>query len=108
MEGGFLLGTLASKKYGLAAQVTIDGKLFGNDGKPLKVPRCGEGLDTIQGKPVGASCMHNTIPVDSCAIDHINSSLAAHVIVIIPSLNGIKNTLKPSLNMGLDLNVTKK
>nr|GEV28460.1 hypothetical protein [Tanacetum cinerariifolium] len=69
--------------------VNIDDKLFGNNGKPLKVPRCGEGLDTIQGKLVGASCMQNTDHVDSCATDHINSSLAAHVIVIVPSLDGV-------------------
>nr|GFA13563.1 hypothetical protein [Tanacetum cinerariifolium] len=94
--------------YGLAAKVNIDDKLFGNNDKPLKVPCCGEGLDTIQGKLVGASCMQNTDHVDSCATDHINSSLAAHVIVIVPSLDGIENTLKPSLNLGLDFNVTKR
>nr|GEV78483.1 hypothetical protein [Tanacetum cinerariifolium] len=52
MEVGFLLGIKASKKSGLTAKVKhIDGKHIGKDGKPFKVYRRGEGLDTNQFKP---------------------------------------------------------
>ncbi|GJY43596.1 hypothetical protein Tco_0431809 [Tanacetum coccineum] len=63
MEDGFLLGTNAFKKCGLAAYVkNIHGKLLGKDSKPLNAYRRDEGLDTIQVEPGGVSCMQNSVP----------------------------------------------
>nr|GEU75802.1 hypothetical protein [Tanacetum cinerariifolium] len=58
------LGNKASKnesrKSGLAAKIkNIEGNLIGKDGKPLKVYRKGEGLNTNQVNPDSTSCINH-------------------------------------------------
>nr|GFA45052.1 hypothetical protein [Tanacetum cinerariifolium] len=65
----------ASKKSGLTAKVNhIDDKHIGKDGKPLKVYRRVEGLDTNQFKPGGVPCILNresVSAIDLCDSSHI-------------------------------------